>query len=419
MNFKNPLPTALSFVAVCALIASTGTAAVAGLANSAWPMFNHDAQHSGRTDVSGPQGPTPSIAWFSKTRSRLRATVAVDAANHVFVPNGKNPISAFDQTTGVEVWESSNHKGGHADRSSPAVNDLGVVYQGARDNDLWAVDTTTGAVNWRYHVPHDGDVTTPPTIASDGTIYMGSEALGAGYLYAMDPGGLPKWPVGGNVVEDGHIVLRGSLKNASPCLSHDEQTVFVSIKTEAIAVDAATGEEVWRVELANKGYGSRHPNYAPVMSNDGTRVYFHSRNGMHALDPATGATIWVFLPVDKQQIQSAPAIGADGTIYFGASKKKSSHFYALDPVDGSVKWKHIHSEKGRYRNNQAAIGADGKIYVGFGKVVFAFAEGGDGVGGSDLIWSMLVPGKIDAGVIIGGPGELYLGAGKNLFKITD
>ena len=419
MNLKKALSTALSPLAVCAMLGFTGTDAAAGLATSPWPMFQHDAQHSGRTDVSGPQGPVPNIAWFKKTRSRLRASVAVGPTGTVFVPNGKNPLSAFDGTTGVELWQSSNHNGGHADRSGPAVNDVGVVYQGARDNDLWACDTTTGNVNWRYHIPHDGDVTTPPTIGSDGTIYMGSEALGSGWVYAMTPAGAPKWPVGGNVVDDGHVVLRGSFKNASPCLSHDELTLYLSVKDEAIALDSATGAELWRVEIAGKGFGSRHPNYAATMSNDGTQVYYQSKSGLWALDPATGDALWLFVPENKQELKSAVAIGADGTIYIGASKKKSSHFYALDPVDGSIKWKHVHSTKGRYSNNQAAVGADGKIYVGFGKAVFAFEEGGDGLGGSDLVWSMPLPGRIDAGVIIGGPGVLYVGAGKNLWKLTD
>lgn len=415
MSHRNALSTALSFAAALALIGNTGTAAAAGLANSAWPMFAHDAQHTGRTNVNGPQT-EPTIAWFSKTRSRLRASVSVDDQNRIFVPNGKNPISAFDATTGLELWESSNHKGGHADRSQPAVTNDGIVYQGARDNDLWAVDSATGAVNWRYHVPHDGDVTTPPTVGADGSIYMGSEALGAGYFYRMDPIGLPAWTVpgaGGNVVEDGHIVLRGSFKNASPCLSHDETVAFVSIKTEAIAVDTATGAELWRVEIANKGFGSRHPNYAPVLSDDGTQVYFQSREGLWALDPTDGSTIWLFTPPDKQEIKSAPALGDDGTIYIGASKKKNSDLYALDPVDGSVKWSYEPGVKGKFSNNQAAVGDDGKIYGAIGKTVFAVDPDGN------LLWQMALPGKIDAGVVIGGPGYLLIGAGKNLWKLTD
>jgi outer membrane protein assembly factor BamB len=220
-------------------------------------------------------------------------------------------------------------------------------------------------------------------------------------------------------VEEGKAVLRGSLKNASPALSLDEQTVFASIKQEAIALDADTGDEIWRVEIASKGFGSRHPNYAPTVSNDGAQVYYQSKDGLWALDPATGASLWLFVPEDGQRLQSAVALGADGTIYIGATKKKSSHFYALDPSDGSIVWKHVHTNKGKFSNNQAAVGADGKVYVALGKEVFCFDGAGDGNGGSSLVWSMPLPGKIESGVVIGGPGVLYVGAGKNLWKITD
>ena len=433
----NPNRRPSTAIAIAIAIAGAAEVADAGLADSAWPMFQHDAQHSGRTDVAGPQG-NVKIAWKQKTRSRLKGTVSVGTAGQIFVPNGKNPLSAFDAATGAELWQSSNHNGGHADRSSPAVSDTGVVYVGARDNDLWACNVATGQVNWRYHVPHDGDVTTPPTIASDGTIYMGSEALGAGWLYAMDPDGLPKWTIGGNVVgdngdpNDAHVVLRGSFKNASPALSKDESTVFVSTKRDAIAIRASDGYELWRAEIADKGFGSRHPNYAATVSNDGSKVYFPSKEGLWALNPTNGSSIWLFVPENGEEIKSAAAIGADGdgTIYIGASKKKTKTFYALNPLDGSIKWKHQHTNKGKFSNNQAAIGSDGKVYVGLGKFVFCFDGQGDGSGGSRLLWSLPLAGKIDAGVIIGKPemgddpngpekGVLYVGAGKNLWKITD
>lgn len=415
MSHRPPFSSAFSFAAAIALVFTSANESVAALADSAWPMFAHDAQHTGRTDVNGPQT-KPTVAWFSKTRSRLRASVSVDDQNRIFVPNGKNPLSAFDATTGLELWQSTNHRGGHADRSQPAVSDDGVVYQGARDNDLWAVDAATGATLWRYHVPHDGDVTTPPTLGGDGSIYIGSEALGAGYFYRMDPGGFPAWPVpgvGGNVEEDGHIVLRGSFKNASPCLSHDETVAFVSIKTNAIAVDTATGAELWRTRIAKKGFGSRHPNYAPVLSDDGTQVYFQSREGLWALDPSDGSKIWLFTPPGKQEIKSAPSLAADGTIYIGASKKKDSAVYALDPIDGSARWSYAPGVRGRFSNNQIAVAADGKIYGGLGRTLFCLDSSGA------LVWKMDLPGRIDSGVVIGGPGYLLVGAGKNLWKLTD
>jgi outer membrane protein assembly factor BamB len=225
----------------------------------------------------------------------------------------------------------------------------------------------------------------------------------------MNPDGTVKWKA----------VLQGSLKNASPALSHDEATLFVSIKTQAIALDTETGLEKWRVEIADKGLGSLSPNYAAVVSNDGAAVYFPSKEGLWALDPETGAAIWKFVPLNGELLKSAPVLGADGTIYVGASKKKSSHFYAIDPADGGVVWSHEHTTKGQFVNSQAAVGADGTVYVGFGDTLFAFDGAGNGMGGSLVLWQMALPGRFDSGVVLGGEGVLYIGVGKSLFKITD
>jgi hypothetical protein len=119
-------------------------------------------------------------------------------------------------------------------------------------------------------------------------------------------------------------------------------------------------------------------------------------------------------------MKSAPALGADGTIYLGASKgSKSSTFYALDPDDGSVLWQHQNVDKGSYNNNQAVVGADGTVYVTHGRFVYAFDGDGDGAGGSVVRWLALVKGKLKSGPILGGDGVLYVAGGKRLFKFTD
>ena len=180
MNLR---PTALLYLALLlgvALGLIVVPTAEAQLASSPWPMFQHDAQHSGRSSANGPQGPNPKLAWYAKTRSRLQAAVSVAPDLTIIAPNGKNPLSAFDPDTGDELWSSTRHSGGHADRSQPAINQWGRVWQGARDNDFWNVEVATGAVNCRYSIPADGDVTTPLTIGPDNGVYGGSEALGLG-----------------------------------------------------------------------------------------------------------------------------------------------------------------------------------------------------------------------------------------------
>src|SRR4029450_8586577 len=107
------------------------------------------------------------------------------------------------------------------------------------DTDLWSTGPA-GHVNCRFNVDTDGDVTTPPTIASDGTIFMASDSLGTGRLYALHPNGTVKWL----------ITLGKGIKNVSPALSHDETELYVTAAgNQAIALNAQTGTELWRIPL--------------------------------------------------------------------------------------------------------------------------------------------------------------------------
>jgi outer membrane protein assembly factor BamB len=96
-------------------------------------------------------------------------------------------------------------------------------------------------------------------------------------------------------------------------------------------------------------------------------------------------------------ILGSPAIGLDGTIYFGAN---DDCLYALNP-DGSLKWKYqtsgdIHSP---------AIGADGTIFSG-SRDSFFYALNSDG----SFKWRFQTEGKILSSPAIGTDGSIYFGS---------
>ena len=105
-----------------------------GLADTPWPCFRHDLNHTGRSDVL-----------------------------------------TYDQY--VLKWK---YQTGDVVDSSPAIGSDGTIYVGSRDNYLYAINPN-GTLKWKYRT---GDwVWSSPAIGSDGTIYVGSYD---NYLYALE-----------------------------------------------------------------------------------------------------------------------------------------------------------------------------------------------------------------------------------------
>jgi len=96
---------------------------------------------------------------------------------------------------------------------------------------------------------------------------------------------------------------------------------------------------------------------------------------------------------------SAPAVGSDGTLYFGS---QDFNVYAVDPSDGTVKWSY--TTAGRVRS-RPAIGSDGTIYIpSQDNNLYALSSSGS------LLWSFETGGFFDSSPAIGADGTIYVGA---------
>jgi outer membrane protein assembly factor BamB len=384
------LPAALF---LCSLGVARPSAAQ--LADSPWPCFQHDAQHTGRSALIGPD--EPQVLWQYKGQSRLVSTPAIGADGTIYLGHGRNPLCAIAPADGAEIWCTTNNHGTFADRSAPAVAADGNIYIGGRDNDLWSV-LPDGTTQWQFHIKTDGDVTTSPVIGQQGLIYMGSDSLSAGYFYAMRPGPLadPAWL----------NILGGGLRNVSPALSHDGSVVYVTTSGIRLhALDALTGIELWELVLERRRNGARAPNYTPVVGDDGT-IYVGLDEGLFAVNP-DGSLKWQF-KTGRRRIFSPPAIGADGTLFVGAARRTDGMLFAVTP-DGLEKWST--PIKGRLVNTAPVVDGAGTVYLAADRTLRAFNPEGDGQGGADLRWSLSGISRrvFDSGTVIG-DGVLYQGS---------
>jgi len=122
--------------------------------------------------------------------------------------------------------------------------------------------------------------------------------------------------------------------------------------------------------------------------------------GLSSIDTSadTGTPKWSY--TTGGEINSSPAIGADGTIYVGSDDNK---LYAINP-NGTLKWSYT---TGYSMYSSPAIGADGTIYVGFGDKLYAINPNGT------LKWSYTTGGGIDSSPAIGADGTIYVGSYDN------
>jgi outer membrane protein assembly factor BamB len=138
---------------------------------------------------------------------------------------------------------------------------------------------------------------------------------------------------------------------------------------------------------------------SPAIGSDGT-IYFGALNDtLYALNP-DGTLKWSYST--NRDIYSSPAIGSDGTIYFGSY---DNYLYALHP-DGSLKWKY---DAGTSIHTSPAIGADGTIY--FGQLYGEYHHGDFNALNPDgsLKWSYPTDCDIYSSPAIGSDGTIYFG----------
>ena len=115
---------------------------------------------------------------------------------------------------------------------------------------------------------------------------------------------------------------------------------------------------------------------------------------------APGDQKWVF-PTGGA-VSSCPALGDDGTIYFGSA---DTNVYAVDGATGRSKWTF---PTGGAINSSAAIGADGTVYIGSSDHKLYALAGATGA----KKWEFMTGGTL-ASPSIGMKGTVYVASGDN------
>lgn len=305
-----------------------------GSGNAQTAMFRNGAEHSGVYDGVAPT--LQSLVWKFKTGGRVISSPLV-VGDVVYVGSTDGSLYAVNRADGTQKWKFDS-KGPIS--SSPAYHN-GLVYISSLDGLVYAIDAATGQSRWTFatkgerrftapgihgaiprteRMPDPFDVFTSSPVIASGMVFIGS---GDQNVYALDATtGALRW-----------TFATGDVVHASPAVSNGV-VIIGSWDRNVYALEAATGRERWRYTTGNDTVIYNQIGIASSAAIANGLVFVGGRDGkFHTVDFNTGAARWVHNNNGGWTIAS-PAV-RNGVVYFPTSD--GTRFKALDATTGDVK----------------------------------------------------------------------------------
>ncbi|MBE3122625.1 MAG: PQQ-binding-like beta-propeller repeat protein [Thermoplasmata archaeon] len=289
-------------------------------------MYCHDTHHTGRSPYSTADNPPGILKWIFETHHfSLYGSTVIDSDGIIYT--AANDLYAI-YPNGTMKWQFALDLRGD---SCPAIDSNGTIYVASAYGDhnyIYAL-YPNGSMKWRYYTGND--IFSSPAIGSDGTIYCGCGQS----ILALFPNGTLRWQHSTN-----HVVY------SSPAIG-DDGTVYCGCHdTYLYALYPNNGTVKWMFKTGD------WIRVSPCIADDGT-IYCVSTDGYLYAIRENGTMKWR----TWVEAGTSPTIGQDGTIYAGWSQ-----LYAVNPVNGSVKW--IFNSSGAIQGGTPCNSLDGTIYFG-------------------------------------------------------
>jgi outer membrane protein assembly factor BamB len=317
---------------------------------------------SGGDDSPPSTPPRLEELWSRPLAEGRRMTVRSDEMIYL-QDEERHEITALDITDGRKRW---GHEVPVADirQDSAYLRDTvgddiritglagGLLYYGSGDH-LFALDADSGAYRWKYM---DDSFHASPVVVGDAAY-----AHMTSFFYVLDTKtGKKLWDYGYDVNADGDITVTGDtlfVHSGRTLIAVDTRTrkqkwthqaaseaetdpvvadgrVYFGTQDGALyAVDAESGDEVWRRTFEGELWDGRLGGGAGAPDVVGGTVYFENDGYVSAFDADTGRTLWQ----RKQKADEVEALTvADGAVHVYDSEGDLS---SLDARSGKPRWK--------------------------------------------------------------------------------
>lgn len=277
--------------------------------------FRGDPQRTGNVSGTGPA--SPEILWSEKLTAKgyIGGSAAV-CRERIYVSSwpdmsykGEQALGCLNAGDGSVLW--LNPLGGKGGASTPAVSG-GLVFAGSWYGELYCLDAETGETLWNRTVEEDpqwwGVASSPLVI--DEMLFVST--FSDGTLHVLDLEGDELWNVS-----------TGKIDPYTSPAAEEERVYFAGGDPALYCVDTSSFEILWKLQTN-----------APITSTpaiDGGRAYFATTEDLHALDAETGEEIW---RTHLKGTTSSPAISS-GRVYIGTD---DASLECLNASDGSLVW---------------------------------------------------------------------------------
>jgi large repetitive protein len=242
-----------------------------------------------------------------------------------------------------------------------------------KEHYISVIQPEEGTILWEFTAGNTRKIYTSPSLGKDGTIYVSA----SNFLYAINPDGTLKWEY-----DIGHSWSY----NNSPSIGDDE-TIYVGGGNSYLYAINSDGTLKWKYKT------EANIDYAPAIGNDGT-IYIGSDQHLYAIY-SDGTLKWKY-KVLGPEIKSSPAISKNGTIYIYDSHQM---LYAINS-EGKINW--YTGLSGWFKS--FAIDDNGKVYIGTSSNKLYTIS-------SDMIVELFFEADgIISSPVIGDDGTIYVGS---------
>lgn len=205
--------------------------------------------------------------------------------------------------------------------STPAVASDGTIYAASANGSIYGINAD-GSEKW--NAVYGDWVASAIAIGADGTVYLSAKLNGDadGVLKAYNAAdGSEKWSV---------TLTDANVEQGGPSIATDG-TVYLGNKAGTFkAYNPADGSEKWSYTTASNG----PIEVVPAIDNDG-KIYFGDTNGIFYVLNSDGTE--AYTPLDLGgKINSSAAIGTDGKIYVGATDAGVGKLVAISTTAASL-----------------------------------------------------------------------------------